>query len=304
MTGVYLARFWICWVVPALLLCQQSAMADIIETTIHVPVQIPNGTGDPVQRDLVVSVVRDTSQGHAVIALLAHGRPAASGERARMGQVKYPGNALWLAQQGFTVLVPTRIGYGATGGPDLDYSGECVDKHYLPALKAAVLQYRQVLDYFQRLPYVDPQRAVVIGESFGGLVALALAAQDGHAGITGVVNFAGGDGGDYSHLDQPCQPDRLEDSFALLGRQNHVPTLWMYSLNDRLWGADYPPRWFNAFRKAGGMGEFVQLPADKNNGHFIFNRNVLAWHADLERFFVRLGLSAAAPAPADQHGVP
>jgi len=283
------------WSLCALPLC---AGAEIIETTLTIPVEIFATNHVTVRQNVVVSVTRESAQTHAAVALIAHGRPATEAERLRMGQVKYPGNALWLAQQGFVVVVPTRIGYGASGGPDLDYSGECADKNYLAAQSGALQQYRQVLDYMARLPYVDAHRGILIGESFGGLVATAFAAEKNTAGILGVVNIAGGDGGDYDHLDQPCQPERLQNTFASLGKKNHVPALWMYSLNDRFWGADYPHRWFHAYQSAGGGGEFVQLPADKNNGHFIFNRNVLAWHAAMERFLARLGLAAAGNAAA------
>jgi len=284
-----------------LYLYSSCATAEIIESTLTIPVQIFANHHLVVKQNVVVSVTRETAQAHAAVALIAHGRPASGPERLRMGQVKYPGNALWLAQQGFVVVVPTRIGYGVTGGPDLDYSGECADKNYLGAQNGALQQYRQVLDYLAKQPYVDGQRGILIGESFGGLTATAFAASKNTAGVLGVVNIAGGDGGDYDHLDQPCEPERLETTFALLGKKNHLPVLWMYSLNDRFWGPDYPRRWFQAYQAAGGAGEFVQLPADKNNGHFIFNRNVLAWHADLERFLVRLGFAAADQSAAAQH---
>ncbi len=275
--------------------------ADIVETTIQIPVQISLGDREVIRQKLVVTVTRDSAQTRAAVVLIAHGRPASPEDRARMGQVKYPGNAVWLAQHGFVVVVPTRIGYGITGGPDLDYSGECTNKDYLGALNGAVAQYRQVLAYMAGQPYVDPGHGVFIGESFGGLVALAFASGDRSAGIDGIVNMAGGDGGDYSHLEQPCQPERLEKSFAALGKNGHLPALWMYSLNDRFWGTLFPRQWFRAYTASGGKAEFVQLPADKNNGHFIFNRNVLAWHTDMERFLVQLGLARASNEAVTHH---
>ena len=284
---------WLQAAVLLMLLLSLEAVADIVETTVQMPVHILRARQPDLRQNIVVTVLRDDSHQRGPVALLAHGRPVTPQDRARMGQVKYPGNALWLAEQGFVVVVPTRIGYGVSGGPDLDASGDCLDKNYLNALSGAVSQYRQVLVTMARQAYVDPGHSIIIGESFGGLVAIALASENGITGLKGVVNMAGGDGGDYSHLDQPCAPDRLANSLAALGKKNRLPTLWMYSLNDRFWGPLYPQQWFQAFTAAGGRGEFVQMPADKNNGHFIFNRNVLAWHADMERF-----LSAVAANPA------
>lgn len=270
-----------------------DAYAEIIETTLQIPIQIVRNQQAPLRQQIVVTVLRDSATRRAPLALIAHGRPVTPQDRVRLGQVKYPGNALWLVQHGYVVVVPTRIGYGVTGGPDLDNSGECLNKDYLGALNAALSQYRQVLAYMSALAYVDARHGIVIGESFGGLVAIALASQTGVTGLDGVVNMAGGDGGDYSHLEQPCGADRLADSFAVLGKKNQLPTLWMYSLNDRFWGQRYPQQWFQAFTGAGGRGEFVQLPADKNNGHFIFNRNGLAWHAEMERFLLTVAARAA-----------
>ncbi|MFZ6690923.1 alpha/beta hydrolase family protein [Undibacterium sp. SXout20W] len=307
-----------------------TANAEIIEISLKIPVQVevpdhrqyqhqhqhqnpnpnPNQHQLTIKQDIVVTVVRDTAQRHAAIALIAHGRPASAADRLRMGQVKYPGNALWLVQQGFVVIVPTRMGYGATGGPDVDYSGECNDKQYLPALQAAQSEYRQVLDYVRRQSYADSKHTLLIGESFGGMVVLAMTTGTADPGVDGVINMAGGDGGDSSHPDQPCQPERLEASFAALGKQNQqnkqnkqnqIPTRWMYSLNDRLWGSTYPRQWFDAFIHAGGVGEFIQLPADKNNGHFIFNRNVLAWHPAVEKFLLDINLSAPKTPAALSH---
>lgn len=276
------------------LLLAQSAGAELVESTVQVPVVLAAGQHAVIRQNLTVTVLHESSRGAAPFALIAHGRPASEAERKRMGQVKYPANSVWLVQHGFTVLVPTRIGYGTSGGPDLDYSGACASKKYLQALDAAVAEYRQVLQHMAALAYVDPHRGVVIGESFGGMVALAMA-DAGAGAVRGAVNFSGGDGGDYSHLEQPCDAPALENSFAGLGAVNRRPVLWLYSENDRFWGERLPRRWFDAFSRAGGRGEFRQLPPDKNNGHFIFNRNVLAWHAELERFLLQLGLPGQEP---------
>ena len=79
-------------------------------------------------------------------------------------------------------------------------------------------------------------------------------------------------------------------TLAAYGRRDRVPTLWLYSANDRYWGTKAPRRWFDAFVAAGGEGRFIELPADKNNGHFIFNRNPQAWHGAFEVFAASLGL--------------
>lgn len=268
------------------------ATAEIVETTLQVPVNIGLAKQAKLKQNITVTIVRESTltEKHP-IALLAHGRPTRADERTRMGQVKYPGNAIWLAQHGFIVVVPTRIGYGATGGPDIDYTGECNNKNYLSGLSGGVQQYQQILKFVRQQSYVDAAHTVIVGESFGGLIALAMAGDRATNGVDGVINFAGGDGGDYNHLEQPCAPEQLEQAFGVFGQQNRVNTLWLYSANDRFWGTVYPQQWFTTFRAAGGRGQFIALPADKNNGHFIFNRNGLAWHDHVENFFTQIGLN-------------
>jgi hypothetical protein len=69
----------------------------------------------------------------------------------------------------------------------------------------------------------------------------------------------------------------------------------MYSANDRFWGPRLPSEWYGAYARAGGRGRFVELPADKNNGHFIFTRNPPAWHPAFEEFAAAIGLRNPGP---------
>lgn len=273
-------------------LCGPTHGATLVEETVRVPVRLPRPGMPDQQQDIVVTVVRTDVRGRHPFIVLQHGRGVDATERVAIGLQAYPANSRYLAERGFVVLVPTRAGYGVSGVADVEYTGECASKSYATALAAAVAETRQLLTYARRLPYVDGGRGVVLGESFGGLIAVAIAASD-LPGVLGVVNIAGGDGGDSRlHVDQPCRPDQLRDEFARLGRDNRVPTLWMYSRNDRVWGPRYPRQWYDAFSAAGGRGQFVQLPPDKNNGHFIFNRNPPAWQPALEAWLDRLGLPA------------
>jgi dienelactone hydrolase len=265
--------------------------AQITEETIWVPVEVQAPGGPAVRQAIAVTIVRAAGTRKRPFLLLLHGRGADASERLAMGLQTYPANSRYFASRGFVVLVPTRVGYGLSRGPDVEYTGDCGFKRFADGVAAAVSEARQVLRYAERLRYVDSDRGIVIGESFGGLAAIAIAASD-IRGVVGAVNIAGGDGGDpRRRLDAPCRPDQLRETFARYGTANRLPTLWMYSRNDRLWGPVYPQQWYAAFTEAGGRGRFVDLPADKNNGHFIFNRNPPAWQSAIERFVAELRLT-------------
>jgi dienelactone hydrolase len=268
--------------------CSLPARSEIIEETVRVPVKIEASAGAVVERQIVLTIVRNTKQKKSPYMIIHHGRPESPIRFAVMGQQRYPANSNYFVEKGFVVLIPTRLGYGLTGGPDVEYTGECGNKNYLRGIVPLVSETKQILSYAQTLSYVDASRGMVLGESFGGIGAIAMASSE-LSSVTGVVSISGGDGGSLEHLEKPCRPDQLRDAFALYGKTNRVPSLWMYSQNDRYWGTRYPKQWFNAFKQSGGKGEFVNLPADKNNGHYIFVRNPEAWHPAFEAFIHKLG---------------
>lgn len=171
-----------------------------------------------------------------------------------------------------------------TGGPDLEDSGPCNNERCPPAFETAAVQSLAVIDYAKSQPYVDPRSGLLVGQSFGGATSVALAAKNVD-GVVGTINFAGGSGGDPDRRPaDPCAEHELARTCAMYGKSVRRPTLRLYSENDRYWGADYPRRGFDAFRSAGGAGEFVQLPASGHDGHMSFRDNPLAWRPHVERF--------------------
>jgi hypothetical protein len=50
-----------------------------------------------------------------------------------------------------------------------------------------------------------------------------------------------------------------------------------------------PKDWFAAFQKAGGKGQFISLPAFKEDGHSIFRGDLNAWKNDFEKFIKEIG---------------
>ncbi len=263
-----------------------------LRETLRIPVRNSREREPHFRQMIDVEVVREPAHGRRPFLVLLHGRAATAAGRARLELPIYPANSRYLAEQGFVVLTPLRVGYGLSGGPDVEYTGSCVSEHFARGVAPAVDEVRELIASAARLPYVDGSRGILVGESFGGLIAIAAVAA--HVpGVVAAVNVAGGDGGDSLHRpDHPCRPDRLQRTFAAYGAKSRLPTLWLYSANDRLWGPRYPREWFSAFRAAGGVGRFVMLPPDKNNGHFIFDRNAKAWHPAFNRFVASTGILA------------
>jgi len=205
----------------ALLLAARGAGAAIVEELVHVPVMVRHEILGEVRHELPVTVFRDDARPRAPFVVLGHGRATSATANAALGQARYTANSRYLVSLGFAVFVPTRIGYGIAGGQDLEYSGECAAKRYAPGYDAAAQQTRAVVAYARGRPDIDPGRGLVMGQSYGGATAIAVAA-DPPEGVRAAVNFAGGGGG--AAID-PSRPALLAhgDGAALRGLWRHRP---------------------------------------------------------------------------------
>jgi len=94
----------------------------------------------------------------------------------------------------------------------------------------------------------------------------------------------------------PVASNRLTALFAGYGVNASIPTLWVYSVNDKYFGPQLPRDWFKAFIDRGGRGEFIDLPPYKQNGHPSFTGNPPAWRPAFERFIATCCKSERADA--------
>lgn len=278
--------------------------AALVESQFTITVKVSDAYSKQVERPVVVTTfVDDATPAPRPVLLINHGRAGDPTARAALGRARYADNARWFAAFGFIVAVPTRIGYGVTGGDDVEYSGPCASPHYGPGFIAAATQMQAALAHLRARPDVAPDRAVVVGQSYGGASSIALASLM-PAGVQAAVNFAGGSGGNPSGSPRrPCQPNRLERTFGGYGRTARIPTLWLYTENDLYFGAKYPREWFEAFREAGGTGEFHQFPPHGEDGHTLFTSHPATWHPVVEDFLRRQGFTRPEP-PASPVVVP
>jgi len=265
------------------------SLAAIVEEVIEVPVSVKTIYGQEANQAIKVTVFRDDKREKAPYLILNHGRPAIEADFAKMKRQRFSENSQYFVALGFVVLVPTRVGYGESGGLDVEYSGRCNSRDYASAYAASADQTVAVLRAASNLPYVDLSRGIVVGQSFGGMTSIALSTRE-LPGLVGAINFSGGGGGNPTDRpENPCSASRLAALYKDYGAASKVPTLWLYSENDRYWGAELPKEWFASFVGAGGKAQFVQLPPYKDNGHAIFTGNPNAWKSAFESFIHEIG---------------
>lgn len=252
------------------------------ESVERVPVAVQTDSG-VISGTLVVTVHAPSAPGKHPLLIINHGRGATAEERAKMSRYQYPQAVKYFTDAGFVVAVPLRMGYGETGGPDLEDSGPCDDRQFTPMFNRAASQIGQVVKALQQRPEVEASNVVLVGQSIGGGTVIALAAQH-PSGVRTAINFSGGAGGDAKSPGNPCGPDRLEQTFAAYGQTTRLPTLWIYAENDLFWGTQWPRRWVDAYNAAGGHATFVPMGPDGTNGHLLFPRSPQKWQPVVAEF--------------------
>jgi dienelactone hydrolase len=226
---------------------------------------------DPAGGALIVTrVCRPPGEGRAPLVVINHGSPANAAERAHWATPTCGRVAQWFTQRGFVVAMPVRRGYGETGGTWAEDYGGCNGADYVAGGLASAADIDAVVRYMRALPYVAPDRLVVVGQSAGGWASLAYASRYPN-GLLAVLNFAGGRGGHRNNVpNSNCAPDRLVAAAGTFGRTARVPTLWIYSENDSFFAPELVRRMHAAFTAAGGAAQLVQPGPFSDDGHRLF----------------------------------
>ncbi|MBR0711350.1 alpha/beta hydrolase family protein [Bradyrhizobium liaoningense] len=228
---------------------------------------------------------RPAGAGPFRLAVIAHASTQNALRRAQMPQPEYRPLAAFLVARGFAVLVPERLGHGATGGRYVEDQGDCDEPDYARSGRATAEEIALALDYLRKQDFIRKDAAIVIGHSAGGWGALALANADPKA-ISPITVFAPGRGG---HAND--EPNRICASHALLaaaaefGKTARIPVTWFVASNDSYFAPAFSKSLADAFRGAGGKVDFRTLPAVGDEGHGMIETDagVKAAGIDLER---------------------
>ena len=228
---------------------------------------------------------RPTGTGPFRLAVITHASTQNNKQQTQMPQPEYRALAAFLVARGFAVLVPERLGHGATGGRYVEDQGGCDEADYARSGRATAEQIRLALDYLRKQDFIREEAAVVIGQSAGGWGGLALANADPKA-ISAIIAFAPGRGGHAN--DEPnriCAPHTLLAAAAEFGRRARVPVTWLVAGNDSYSSPAFSKTLVDAFRGSGGKVDFRTTPAVGSEGHWMIESEagVKAASSELER---------------------
>lgn len=270
------------WLVALWLALALPAQAVSLEEQV---VRVPVAAGVE-QAHIDVTVFRAKGPGPFPIVVLSHGSPRVAGERRVEGRQRLAAQSEVFVRMGFAVLVPTRRGYGDSGGAWAEGYGSCADPDYYKAGLETARDVRAAVDAVRGEPWADARRVVLAGQSAGGFGSVAASAT-AFEGLVAVINFAGGRGSRAP--DEVCGEARLVEAMARYGGAARVPELWIYSANDRYFGPALARRMHQAFVQSGGAAELVEAPPTGLDGHGYFARAMDDWGPRVERFLERVG---------------
>jgi dienelactone hydrolase len=222
-------------------------------------------------RDISARAVlfRPPGDGPFRLALIAHATTQNVLRRAQMPQPEYRALAAFLVARGFAVLVPERLGHGATGGKYLEDQGGCDDADYAHAARATAEEIALPLEFLRAQSFIRKDGAVIVGHSAGGWGALALAGADPRS-VSAIIAFAPGRGGHANDVpDQVCAPHTLLAAAGEFGKAARVPVTWLVAANDTYFSPDLSRRLAGAFHSAGGKVEFRALAPSGSEGHWL-----------------------------------
>ena len=210
---------------------------------------------------------RPPGDGPFRLAVIAHASTENAIRRAQMAEPEYRALAAFLVTRGFAVLVPERLGHGATGGTYLEAQGDCERPDYDKAGREAGKQIAMAVAAIRAQAFVLKDDAVVIGHSAGGWGALAVAGRR-LGGVASIIVFAAGRGG---HADDTpgkvCAPDMLIKTAEQFGSSARRPVTWLVADNDSYFPPKFSRELADAFHRGGGKVTFVVLPAVGSEGH-------------------------------------
>src|SRR4030081_3590514 len=112
---------------------------------------------------------RPAGDGPFRLAVIAHATTQNVLRRAQMPQPEYRALAAWLVARGFAVLVPERLGHGATAGRYLEDQGGCDEADYARSGRTTADEIASAASFMRKQSFIKPRGMVIVGHSAGGL---------------------------------------------------------------------------------------------------------------------------------------
>jgi dienelactone hydrolase len=227
------------------------------------------------------TIYQPPGSGPFPLLLMNHGKER--GSPSHQKRDRFLAMSREFVSRGYAVVVPMRKGFSQSSGSYSDYGCNMKDNGQQQADDVLA-----VLDAIVSQPWVDKDRIIVAGQSYGGLATMAFGTRR-YPGVRGLLNFAGGlriDGG-------KCDwKSALVTAFASYGAATSLPSLWFYGENDSFFDQPLAQRLQQAYQAAGGPSQLIAYGPFKNDAHgMVGSRDgVAVWLPEVERFLKGIGM--------------
>jgi dienelactone hydrolase len=270
----------------------QSLDASVNEQVLMLPV---TENGKTLQFE--TTIYKPPGEGPFPLLVMNHGKER--GKPSAQKRDRFLAMGREFVRRGYAVAVPMRKGFSKSGGIYSDFGCNMHDNGMVQAddIEAAL---RALI----KMPWIDHDRVLVAGQSYGGLATLAFGTRP-FPGVRGLLNFAGGLRIDGDFCDWKSA---LVSAFTSYGSRTSLPSLWFYGANDSYFDPALAQRLQNAYQSAGGSSQLIAFGRFKSDAHGLISSRdgVPVWWPETERFLQRLGLpteistliAETAPPPA------
>ena len=269
------------FIIALFALFSQQAKAQTLDATINEQVLMLPVTENGKKLQFETTIYKPVEEGPFPLLLMNHGKER--GKPAAQKRDRFLAMGREFVRRGYAVAIPMRKGFSKSEGLYSDFGCNMRDNGMLQAddIEAA-------LRTLTKLPWVDHDRLIVAGQSYGGLATMAFGTRQ-FPGVRGLLNFAGGLRIDGDSCDWKSA---LVTAFTNYGSRTSLPSLWFYGENDSYFDPSLAQRLQNAYQSAGGPSQLIAYGRFKSDAHGLVSSRdgVSVWWPETERFLQRLGL--------------
>jgi len=239
--------------------------------------------GRPVQLEVVL--FKPEGEGPFPLVVFNHGSTGSGTLPERFTRTSWNfGLAEFFLDKGWMIAFPQRRGRGRSDGlydegfAPLRANGySCDPTRSLPGADRALGDIEAAVRALLHRPDVSRRTILMGGNSRGGILSVAYAGIHSEQ-ILGVINFVGG------WISERCgYADQINQTLFQRGASFGRPTLWLYGSHDKYYSIAHSRSNFEAYRRAGGKGAFVEFDAGVIDGHDLI-ANPSLWKSALGEY--------------------
>ena len=232
--------------------------------------------GKPVRLEVVLA--KPSGPGPFPLFVVNHGSTGRGADPKKARRTEwYKEISDFFTRRGWMVAFPQRRGRGKSDGLyDEGFASDRTEGYAcfevvrsLDGFDRALTDIDAAITALLRRSDVSRKHVLIGGVSRGGILSIAYAGKHTNR-VVGVINFVGGWLTERCRNSQTVHPFLFEKGGTFSG-----PTLWIYGKDDPKYSIDHSRANFEAFRKAGGKGDFFAL--DVPSGHPLRGHRLHPW---------------------------